>query len=76
VLALVLGQLALACLGEGDRDAAVRHVRTAIELAEASQSVGAIAVAFRAGREIVRDADDTQPEAREIVDKLLMVLAA
>ena len=76
VLALVLGQLALACLGEGDRDAAVRHVRTAIELAEASQSVGAIAVAFRAGREIVRGADGAQPEAREIVDKLLMVLAA
>jgi tetratricopeptide (TPR) repeat protein len=76
VLALVLGQLALACLGEGDSDAAVRHVRTAIELAEASQSIGAIAVAFRAGREIVRGVDGAQPEAREIVDRLLMVLAA
>jgi transcriptional regulator with XRE-family HTH domain len=76
VLALVLGQLALACLGEGDRDAAVHHMRTAIELAEASQSAAAIAVALRAGREIVRSADGVQPEVREIVDKLLMVLAA
>ena len=76
VLALVLGQLALACLGEGDTDAALRHVRTAIELAEATQSVGALAVACRAGREIVRSPHGTRPEAREIVDQLLTALAA
>jgi transcriptional regulator with XRE-family HTH domain len=76
VLALVLGHLALACLGEGDTDAALRHVRTAIELAEATQSVGALAVASRAGREIVRRCGGTQPEALEIVDRLLTVLAA
>ena len=76
VLAVVLGQLALACLGEGDTDAALRHVRTAIELAEATQSVGALAVAFRAGREIVRSADGAEPEAREMVEQLLAVVAA
>ena len=76
VLALVLGHLALACLGEGDTDAALRHVRTAIELAEATQSVGALAVASRAGREIVRVSGGAQPEALEIVDRLLTVLAS
>ena len=76
VLALVLGHLALACLGEGDTDAALRHVRTAIELAEATQSVGALAVASRAGREIVRASGGAQPEALEIVDRLLTVLAS
>ena len=75
VLAVVLGQLALACLGEGDTDAALRHVHTAIELAEASQSVGALAVAFRAGREVVRVSEPARPETREIVDRLLTVLA-
>jgi len=76
VLAVILGQLALACLGEGDTDAALRHVRAAIELAEVTQSVGAWAVAFRAGREIMRAFGGAQPEALEIVDRLLMVLAA
>ena len=76
VLALVLGHLALACLGEGDTDAALRHVRTAIELAEATQSVGALAVASRAGREIVRASGGAHPEALEIVDRLLTVLAS
>lgn len=75
ILALVLGQLALACLGEGDTGAALRYVRTAIELAELTQSVGALAVAFRAGREIVRGCGAAEPEALEIVDQLLTVVA-
>lgn len=75
-LAVVLGHLALACLGEGDTDAALRHVYTAIELAEAAQSVGALAVAFRAGREIVRSPDAAQPATREVVDRLLAVLGS
>ncbi|ACU76058.1 transcriptional regulator, XRE family [Catenulispora acidiphila DSM 44928] len=73
-LAVVLGHLALACLGEGDTDAALRHVYTSVELAEAAQSVGALAVAFRAGREIVRSSDAAQPGTREVVDRLLAVL--
>jgi tetratricopeptide (TPR) repeat protein len=76
ILALVLGQLALACLGEGDTGAALRHTRTAIELAEVTHSVGAMAVAFRAGREIVRGCGGAEPEALEIVDQLLTVVAA
>lgn len=77
VLALVLGHLALACLGEGDTEAALRHVRTSIELADATRSRGALAVAFRAGREIMREAaDGGRPEAMDVVDQLLTVLAA
>jgi tetratricopeptide (TPR) repeat protein len=77
VLAVVLGHLARACLGEGDTDAALRHLRAAIELAEMTQSVGALAVAFRAGREIMRAAGDgAPPEAMEIVEQLLTVVAA
>lgn len=75
ILALVLGQLALACLGDGDTGAALRHVRTAIELAELTQSVGALAVAFRAGREIVRGCGAAEPGTLEIVDQLLTVIA-
>ena len=76
VLAIVLGHLALACLGEGDTGAALRHVRAAIELAEVTQSIGAMAVAFRAGREIVRGGGGAEPEALAIVDQLLTVVAA
>ena len=74
VLAIVLGHLALACLGEGDTEAALRHVRTAIELAEVTHSAGALAVASRAGREIVRACGGAEPEALEIVDQLLTAL--
>jgi len=80
VLAVVLGHLALACLGEGDMDAALRHLRPAIDLAEATRSAGALAVASRAGREIVRVAggaqSGAQPGALEVVDRLLAALAA
>jgi transcriptional regulator with XRE-family HTH domain len=75
VLAVVLGHLALACLGEGDTEAALRHVRTAIEMAEATRSVGALAVACRAGREILRGPGAGGSEAMEVVDRLLAVLA-
>ncbi|WP_228561285.1 hypothetical protein, partial [Catenulispora pinisilvae] len=73
-LALVLAQLALACLGEGDTAVAQSHLWTAIDLAEMTQSSGALAVAFRAGREIVRASGGTA-EALAIVDRLLTVLA-
>jgi transcriptional regulator with XRE-family HTH domain/tetratricopeptide (TPR) repeat protein len=76
VLALVSGHLALACVGDADMDSALRHVRTAIRLAELTQSAGALEVAFRAGREIMRRSCDTpEPEALQVVDELLTVVA-
>ncbi|GAA1980238.1 helix-turn-helix transcriptional regulator [Catenulispora subtropica] len=75
VLAVVLGHLALACLGEGDADAALPHLRTAIELAEATRSPGALAVAFRAARELVGVSGGAQPGALETVDRLLALSA-
>jgi transcriptional regulator with XRE-family HTH domain len=74
-LALVLGQLALACLGEGDTDAALRHLRPAIELADATRSPAALAVASRAGRELMQVSGAAHTEALEIVDRLLAIPA-
>jgi len=71
LLALVLAQLALACLGEGDTTAALHHLRPAIDLAETTRSPGTLAVASRAARELVGASGGTQPGALETVDRLL-----
>lgn len=74
-LAVILGHLALACLGEGDAPAAVRHLRAAVDLAAVTRSAGARAVVFRAGRDIARVSGPARADALEIVDQLLGMVA-
>ncbi|MFD0633791.1 hypothetical protein ACFQ9X_21740 [Catenulispora yoronensis] len=77
VLALLCGQLTLACLGEGDVDAALRYLWSAIELVELTGSLGALAVASRATRELVAvSSGAARGGALQAVDRLLAVSAA
>jgi hypothetical protein len=72
VLAVVLGQLAMACLGEGDVEAALRYLGAAVELAVVTRAPGAVAVAARAARELMGVGEvERRGAAMEVVDRLL-----
>jgi transcriptional regulator with XRE-family HTH domain len=72
--AIVLGNLALACIQLGDLDEAAAHLHQAIDVLELNRGGGGLNIAFKAGRELLPWR--TSPVVRDAHDRLLGLMAA
>lgn len=71
--ALVLGNLALACLRQGQLDATTAVLHSAIDVLECTRGGAGLNVVFTAGREL--GPWRSEPSVREVHDRMLGLLA-
>jgi len=72
--AIVLGNLALACIQLGDLDEAAARLHQAIDVLELNRGGGGLNIVFKAGRELLPWR--TAPVARDVQDRLLSLMTA
>lgn len=72
--AIVLGNLSLACLRQGDLDGATTALHDAIDVVEETRGGGGMNLVFDAGRELRNW--QTERVAGEVYDRLLSLMTA
>jgi tetratricopeptide (TPR) repeat protein len=72
--AVVLGNLAIAHIRQGNRDAAVARLHEAIDVTERNRGGGGLNVIFGAGRELRRWRQN--PDVQDVYDRIMTLMAA
>jgi hypothetical protein len=72
--AIVLGNLALACVRQGEVDDAVAVLHRTIDVVDATRGGGGMNIVFDAGRELRRWRD--LPAVKDLHDRLLTLMTA